>query len=209
MLATGEDEPREFPSGPRLTAARMVERVLELTHDWRYDAVALGVPAQVAAGRVVHEPINLGKGWVEFDYDEGFGHPTRIVNDAVMQALGSYTGGRMLFLGLGTGLGSTVIANGVVEPMELGHLPFRKATFEEYVGRAGRKRLGQKRWEKTVHEVVGALTAALRPDYVVVGGGLVDELEELPERARRGDNANAFTGGFRMWNEDVGPAASV
>jgi polyphosphate glucokinase len=147
MLATGEHEPREFPSGPRLRAQRMVERVLELTDDWGYDVVALGVPAQVAAGRVVHEPINLGKGWVEFDYEGAFGHPTRIVNDAVMQALGSYAGGRMLFLGLGTGLGSTLIVDGVVEPMELGHLPFRKATYEEYVGRAGRKRLGQKRWE--------------------------------------------------------------
>jgi polyphosphate glucokinase len=208
MLATGEDEPREFPSGPSLTAAGMVERVLELTKDWTYDVVALGVPAQVAAGRVVHEPVNLGQGWVEFDYEAAFGHPTRIVNDAVMQALGSYAGGRMLFLGLGTGLGSTLIVDGVVEPMELGHLPFRKATYEDYVGRAGRKRLGHKPWEKTVHEIVVAFTAALEPDYVVIGGGLADELHELPSGARLGDNANAFTGGFRLWNENAGPAAN-
>ena len=209
MLATGEDTPREFASGPSLTAQSMVERVLELTKDWDYDVVSLGVPAQVAAGRVVHEPVNLGKGWIELDYEAAFGRPTRLVNDAVMQALGSYEGGRMLFLGFGTGLGSTLIAAGVVEPMELGHLPFRKATYEEYVGRAGRKRLGQKRWEKTVHEVVDGFKAALEPDYVVIGGGLADELHELPEGARRGENANAFTGGFRMWNENAGPAANV
>jgi polyphosphate glucokinase len=203
MLATGEDEPREFPSGRRLTAAQMVEHVLERTKDWDYDVVALGVPAQVAAGRVVHEPVNLAEGWADFDYETAFARPTRIVNDAVMQALGSYDGGRMLFLGFGTGLGSTMIADGVVEPMELGHLPYRKSTYEEYVGRNGRKRLGRKRWEKTVHEIVDAFVAALEPDYVVIGGGLVDELADLPARARRGDNANAFKGGFRLWENRV------
>jgi polyphosphate glucokinase len=206
-LATGETEPRHFPSGASLTASQMVEQVLELAKDWRYDVVALGIPAQVVAGKVVHEPVNLAEGWVEFDFEGAFGCPVRIVNDAVMQALGSYEGGRMLFLGFGTGLGSTMIVDGRVEPMELGHLPFRKATYEEYVGREGRKRLGRKEWEKTVHEVVAAFSAALEPDYVVVGGGLVDELKELPEHARRGDNANAFVGGFRLWNEQGGPEA--
>jgi polyphosphate glucokinase len=201
MLATGEHEPRAFPSGPELTAAAMVARVVEQTADWKFDAVGLGVPAQVVAGRVVHEPVNLGPGWIDFDYEAGFGRPTRLVNDAVMQALGSYDGGRMLFLGLGTGLGSAMIVEGVIEPMELGHLPFRKATYEEYVGRAGRKRLGHKQWEMTVREVVDGFRAALAPDYIVIGGGLADELHELPGGARLGGNANAFTGGFRLWDE--------
>jgi polyphosphate glucokinase len=202
MLATGEQEHREFPSGPELTASEMVARVVGLTADWTFDVVALGVPAQVAAGRVVREPVNLAPGWLDFDFDAGFRRPTRLLNDAAMQALGSYDGGRMLFLGLGTGLGSTMILDGVIAPMELGHLPFRKRTYEEYVGRAGRKRLGKKRWEKTVHEVVDALTAALAPDYVVIGGGLADQLAALPAGARLGSNANAFVGGFRLWNEN-------
>jgi polyphosphate glucokinase len=205
MLATGEEESRDFPSGPKLTASEMVARVVGLTADWKFDVVALGVPAQVAAGRVVHEPVNLAPGWIDFDYEAGFGRPTRLLNDAAMQALGSYGGGRMLFLGLGTGLGSAMIVDGAIEPMELGHLPFRKATYEEYVGRAGRKRLGKKRWEKTVHEVVDGFRAALAPDYVVIGGGLADELGELPTGARLGSNANAFVGGFRLWNDDVDP----
>ena len=205
MLATDEKEPREFTSGAELTAAEMVARVVGLTADWTFDVVALGVPAQVAAGRVVHEPVNLGPGWIDFDYEAGFGRPTRLLNDAAMQALGSYEGGRMLFLGLGTGLGSAMIVDGVIEPMELGHLPFRKATYEEYVGRAGRKRLGKKRWEKTVNEVVDGFNAALAPDYVVIGGGLADQLGELPLGARLGSNANAFVGGFRLWSENVDP----
>ena len=207
MLATGEEDPRAFPSGPKLTASEMVARVVGLTVDWQFDAVALGVPAQVAAGRVVHEPVNLGPGWIDFDYAAGFDRPTRLLNDAAMQALGSYDGGRMLLLGLGTGLGSAMIVDGVIESMELGHLPFRKATYEEYVGRAGRKRLGKKRWEKTVHEVVDGFSAALAPDYVVIGGGLAEELGELPTGARLGSNANAFIGGFRLWNENVAPGS--
>jgi polyphosphate glucokinase len=205
ILATGEKEPRAFPSGPELKASEMVARVLGLTADWEFDVVALGVPAQVAAGRVVHEPVNLAPGWIDFDYQAGFGRPTRLLNDAAMQALGSYDGGRMLFLGLGTGLGSAMIVDGAIEPMELGHLPFRKRTYEDYVGRAGRKRLGKKHWEKAVHEVVGAFTAALAPDYVVIGGGLADELQELPPGARLGNNANAFIGGFRLWDEQADP----
>jgi polyphosphate glucokinase len=204
MLASGEKLPREFASGPTLTAAEMVAQAVELTRDWQFDVVALGVPAQVAAGRVVHEPVNLGPGWRGFDYEGGFGKPTRIVNDAVMQALGSYDGGRMLFLGLGTGLGSAMIVDGVIEPMELGHLPFRKKTYEDYVGRAGRKKLGRERWEKTVRKVVEGFKAALEPDYIVIGGGLADDLGDLPDGVRRGNNANAFTGGFRLW-EDGAP----
>ena len=200
-LASGEPERRRFESGPQLTAAQMVERVLELTRDWDYDAVSVGVPAQVTAGRVVHEPVNLGEGWVGFDFEAAFGKPTRVVNDAAMQALGSYRGGRMLFLGLGTGLGSAMVVDGIVEPMELGHLPYRKKTFEDYVGERGLERLGKKRWRTRVAEVVEELTAALEPDEVVLGGGNVDELDELPPRVRRGDNSNAFLGGFRLWDE--------
>jgi polyphosphate glucokinase len=208
-LVSGETEPRRFRSGARLSAQRMVERVLDLTKDWNYDVVAVGVPAQVRAGRVVHEPFNLGKGWVDFDFERAFGRPTMVANDAAMQALGSYEGGRMLFLGFGTGLGSAMVVDGIVEPMELGHLPFRKATFEDYVGDRGLERLGKKRWRKAVAEAVELLAAALEPDYVVIGGGNVDELGELPSGARRGDNANAFTGGFRLWRgaASVGTAA--
>jgi polyphosphate glucokinase len=195
-----QSEHERFKSGQRLSAARMVEGVLELTHGWTYDVVSLGVPAQIRAGRVVHEPVNLGDGWVAFDYEAAFGKPTKVVNDAVMQALGSYEGGRMLFLGLGTGLGSAMVVDRVIEPMELGHLPFRKATYEDYAGERGRKRLGRKRWRKVVLEIVDGFANALEPDYVVLGGGNVDYLGELPESIRRGDNENAFVGGFRLWN---------
>jgi polyphosphate glucokinase len=194
-------EPRRFSSGKRLRADVMVEKVLALVEGWSYDVVSVGVPAQVRAGRVVHEPVNLGKGWVGFDYERAFGRPTAVVNDAAMQALGSYEGGRMLFLGLGTGLGSAMVVDGIVEPMELGHLPFRKKTYEDYIGERGLERLGRKRWRKVVAEVVEYFEAALEPDYVVLGGGNVDELAELPPRTRRGDNLNAFTGGFRLWDE--------
>jgi len=200
-LVAGVDEPRRFSTGKRLSAQKMVEKVSALAESWDYDVVSVGVPAQVRSGRVVHEPVNLGKGWVGFDYEKAFGRPTVVVNDAVMQALGSYEGGRMLFLGLGTGLGSAMIVDGVVEPMELGHLPFRKKTYEDYVGERGLEHLGRKRWRKLVVEVVEYFIAALDPDYVVLGGGNVDDLAELPSRARRGDNLNAFAGGFRLWDE--------
>src|SRR3954470_8379337 len=154
MLATAEEESRDFPSGPKLTASEMVARVVGLTADWKFDVVALGVPAHVAPGRVVHEPVNLAPGWIDFDYEAGFGRPTRLLNDAAMQALGSYDGGRMLFLGLGTGLGSAMIVDGVVEPMELGHLPFRKRTYEDYVNTAALEKAGRRRWQKAVFEVV-------------------------------------------------------
>jgi polyphosphate glucokinase len=199
ILLNGEAERRRFTSGRRLTAEQMVRGVLELADDLDYEAVSVGVPAPVLAGRVVHEPPNLGKGWVGFGFQEAFGKPTKVINDAAMQALGSYDGGRMLFLGLGTGLGSTMIVDGIVEPMELGHLPFRKATFVDYVGARGRKRLGDKRWRKAVRETIAALVAALEPEYVVLGGGNASEVGELPEGCRLGANEDAFLGGFRLW----------
>lgn len=199
VLVNGMSERRRFVSGPDLTPGEMVKGVLDLTEDWEFGSISVGVPAPVLAGRVVHEPVNLGSGWVGFDFEAAFGRPTKVLNDASMQAFGSYTGGRMLFLGLGTGLGSTMIVDGIIEPMELGHLPYKKATYEEYVGEAGRKRLGKKRWRKIVHEVIEVFTAALEPEYVVLGGGNADRLDNLPENVRLGHNEDAFLGGFRLW----------
>jgi polyphosphate glucokinase len=199
VLRSGETEPRRFDSGPKLTAQEMVDRVMQAVAGWDYDAVTVGIPAPIHGGRLAVDPVNLGKGWVRFDFEGAFGKPTKIVNDAAMQAVGSYGGGRMLFLGLGTGLGSAVIDGGIVEPMELGHLPFRKKTFEDYVGTAALKRKGKRRWRKAVLDTLDHFYRAMEPDYVVLGGGNVDELEELPPYARRGDNMNAFTGGFRLW----------
>ena len=200
LLSGGEHERRRFASGPELTAAEMVEGVVALTGDWPHEAVSVGVPAPVRAGRVAADPVNLGPGWVGFDFEAAFGKPTKVVNDAAMQALGSYEGGRMLFLGLGTGLGSTLVFDGIVAPMELGHLPFRKATFEDYVGERGRKRLGKKKWQATVEEAIERLTAALEPDYVVLGGGNAKRLDALPANVRLGANDNAFLGAFRLWD---------
>jgi polyphosphate glucokinase len=199
LLASDENEPRRFDSGPKLTPSEMVDGVLELGRGWSWDRVSVGIPAPVRGGKPIAEPVNLGKGWVDFDFEAAFGKPTKVVNDAVMQALGSYEGGRMLFLGLGTGLGSALIVDGLVEPLELGHLPFREKTFEDYVSRRARKKRGKKQWRATVFEVVERLTAAMEPDYVVIGGGGADDLDELPPNARRGDNENAFVGGFRLW----------
>jgi polyphosphate glucokinase len=207
ILASGEREPRRAESGPRMTAGRMVAVVKELAAGQTWDCMSIGIPTPVHGGRVVADPVNLGDGWVGFDFEQAFGAPVRVVNDAAMQALGSYDGGRMLFLGLGTGLGSALVAGGVVQPMELGHLPYRKATFEDYVGEAGLERRGKKRWRKDVADVVARLKAAVEPDYVVLGGGNVEELDELPPDCRRGDNDNAFIGGFRLWDED--PPARV
>ncbi len=201
LLSTG-GERRRFVSGPDLTAAQMVEQVLDVTKDWEYDVVSVGVPAPVVAGRVAHDPVNLGSGWAGFDFERAFGKPTRVVNDAAMQALGSYEGGRMLFLGLGTGLGSAMIADGVLEPMELGHLPYKKATYEDFVGQRGLDRLGKKGWRKEVADVIEAFRAALGPEYIVLGGGNAELLKELPPGTRLGDNRNAFLGGFRLWNGD-------
>jgi polyphosphate glucokinase len=199
LLVNGAGERRRFASGKKLTAAQMVERVLEHARDLEYTVVSVGIPAPVADGRVAREPMNLGKGWVGFDYEAAFGKPTKVVNDAAMQALGGYTGGRMLFLGLGTGLGSTMVVDGILEPMELAHLPFRKATFEDYVGQRGRDRLGEKRWRKAVLETIDRLVAALEPDYVVLGGGNAKRIGELPANCRLGANQDAFLGGFRLW----------
>jgi len=209
ILLTGEQVPRRAPSGPKFTAQQMVEAVQQLGEGWEWDVVSVGIPSPVHGGRVATDPVNLGKGWAGFDYEAAFGKPTKVVNDAAMQALGSYDGGKMLFLGLGTGLGSSLVVDGVVEPMELGHLPFKKATYETYVGEAGLERMGKKRWRKLVLETIDSFTKALEPDYVVLGGGNAPLLgEPLPPNVRLGDNRNAFVGGFRVWNPDH-PAVSA
>src|SRR2546425_9141796 len=201
VLAAGQKAPREFPSGPTLTAAQMVAGVKMVAAGWKYDAVSIGYPGPVLHGRPVAEPPHLGPGWVGFDYPTAFGCPVKLVNDAAMQALGSYGGGKMLFLGLGTGLGSTMIVDGIVEPMELGHLPYKKGTYEDYVGRAGLERLGKTKWRPHVADVVTRLIAALGPDETVIGGGNVGKLAALPPRTRAGDNVNALRGGFVLWQE--------
>jgi polyphosphate glucokinase len=200
MRVFGRREVRQFESGPDMTPRRMVARVHELTGDWTYDAVSIGYPGVVLHGKVVAEPYNLGAGWVGYDFRKAFGRPTLIMNDAAMQAIGSYEGGRMLFLGLGTGLGSAMIVDGVVAPMELAHLPYKKGrSFEDYVGERGRKRLGAKKWRRTVNEVVTQLCTLLEADYVVIGGGNARKLKRLPKNARLGSNDFAFLGGFRAW----------
>jgi glucose-6-phosphate isomerase len=201
ILATGADEPRQFASGLRLTPDAMVAGVKKLATGWKYDVVSIGYPGPVLHGRPVEEPHNLAKGWVGFDYRGAFGRPVKIVNDAAMQALGSYEGGKMLFLGLGTGLGTAMVMDGVAEPMELGHLAYKKGTYEDYVGLRGLEKRGKKKWRKHVAAVVERLVAALEPDDVVLGGGNVKKLKELPAGCRAGDNANAFPGGFRLWED--------
>jgi polyphosphate glucokinase len=204
VLATGRRTPRKIRSGPSMTARKMVSGVKQLTADWRYDVVSIGYPGVVIHGRPVAEPQNLGRGWVGFDFRRAFGCPIRMVNDAAMQALGCYRGGRMLFLGLGTGLGSAMIIDGVLEPMELAHLPYKKGrTYEDYVGLRGLDRLGKKKWRRHVADVVRRLTAALEADDVVIGGGNAMYLERLPARARLGQNADAFIGGFRLWQKEL------
>ena len=205
VLASGVEEPRRIDSGPTLHAEVMTKAVIPLVADWTWDAVSIGIPAPVHGGRVVAEPVNLGSGWVGYDFAAAFGKPVRVVNDAAMQALGSYESGKMLFLGLGTGLGSALVADGYVQPMELGHLPFRKKTFEDYVGERALEKRGKKRWRADVLDAVRALSAALEPDYVVLGGGNAKLLNELPDGVVLGDNANAFKGGFRLW-DDAAPA---
>jgi polyphosphate glucokinase len=197
---SGRREMRQFESGPKLTPRRMVKEVLEQNGDLKYDVISIGYPGVVLHGRIVAEPFNLGKGWVGFDFQKAFGRPTRLMNDAAMQAIGSYTGGRMLFLGLGTGLGSTLIIDGTVAPMELAHLPFKNGrSFEDYVGERGRQRLGAKKWRRAVAEVVEQLSGVLEADYVVLGGGNARKLRRLPKNARLGNNDFAFLGGFRVW----------
>lgn len=199
ILASGEKEKRETDSGPTLTAQQMVSSVKKLADGWEYDVVSIGYPGPVVLDRPMAEPHNLGKGWMGFDFAAAFKLPTKVINDAAMQALGSYRGGKMLFLGLGTGLGSTMIVDGIVQPMELAHLPYKKRTYEDYVGARALEESGKKAWRKRVQDVVECLVAALQPDDVVLGGGNAKKLKELPPLCRLGDNANAFKGGFRMW----------
>jgi len=201
ILATGEKQSREFPSGPALTPKQMVAGVKKLAGDWKYEAVSIGYPGPVIRNRPLAEPHNLGRGWMGYDFKAAFKRPVKVVNDAAMQALGSYRRGKMLFLGLGTGLGSTLIADGIVEPMELGHLPYKKGTYEDYVGMRGLQKRGKKKWRRNVADVVTRLVTALEPDDVVIGGGNVKKLKQLPKGCRMGDNANAFRGGFRLWEK--------
>ena len=200
LLATGRKTVIKIPSGPSLTANKMVQVVKHAVAGWKYDVVSIGYPGPVVHGRPMSEPHNLGKGWVGFNFAKAFGCPVKLINDAAMQAIGSYKGGRMLFLGLGTGLGSALIVDGVIEPMEIAHLPYKHGrTYEDYLGLAGLKRRGKKKWKSHVMDVIEKLKHALEPDYVVLGGGNVKLLKKLPPGLRRGDNANAFRGGFRMW----------
>src|ERR1700758_3496680 len=198
-----------FVSGPKMTPARMMRHLRKLTLDREFDAVSMGYPGVVFHGRIAGEPHNLGRGWVKYDFARAFGKPLRIINDAAMQAIGSYHGGRMLFLGLGTGLGATLIINGVVEPTEVGHMPYKQGrTFEDYVGERGRERLGNHRWRKAVRKVIAALNAAFEPDYIVLGGGNAKRLKKLPSGVRLGSNDHAFTGGLRVWDPHSGLIAS-
>jgi polyphosphate glucokinase len=202
VLATGQKEPVKIPSGPKMSAKKMVKEVREVAKNWDYSVVSIGYPAPVVHGHPLSEPHNLAGGWVGFDFRRAFGRPVKIVNDAAMQALGIYRGGRMLFLGLGTGLGSAMIVDGILEPMEVAHLPYKKGrTYEDFVGIRGLKRLGKKKWRRHVARIAEQLKNALEADYVVLGGGNSKLLKTLPPGCRLGDNSTAFTGGFRIWDD--------
>jgi len=202
VLATGHKMPIKIDSGPKMTAREMAAAVRKATAGWKYDAVSIGYPGPVVHGQALSEPHNLGPGWVGFDFKKAFGHPVRMINDAAMQALGHYEGGRMLFLGLGTGMGSAMIVDGILEPMELAHLPYEKGqTYEDSVGLTGLKREGKKKWRRCVAEVAQELKTALQADYVILGGGNAKLLKKLPRDCRLGDNANAFRGGYRLWTK--------
>ncbi|BBO32269.1 ROK family protein [Lacipirellula parvula] len=199
ILATGEQAPRSFASGPLMTANQMVAGVLQAAEGWKYEAVSIGYPGVISQGKPVSEPHNLGEGWVGFDFQAAFQRPVKVINDAAMQAIGDYQGGKMLFLGLGTGLGSAMIVNGIVEPMELGRLPYESTTYEDYLGIRGYERLGDENWQHYVRDIVPRLVDALEPDDVVLGGGNVHKLKKLPPGCRAGDSNGAFIGGFRLW----------
>ena len=201
LLVTGETDPRKFPSGPKFAPRQMVSGVLKLTEDWKYDAVSIGYPGRVRDNRPFEEPVNLGRGWTRFDFENAFGRPVKMMNDAAMQALGSYQGGTMLFLGLGTGLGTALVADGTVVPMELGHLTYKQGTYEDYLGLKGLEKLGIKKWRAFVHEVVSRFIPALDLDDVVIGGGNVNKMGKLPPGCRPGDNDLAFRGGFLLWKK--------
>jgi polyphosphate glucokinase len=203
LLVTGQKEPIEILSGPTLTAKAMVQKVKAALKDRPYDVVSLGYPGPVVHEHPLREPYNLGRGWVRFDFRKAFGRPVKIINDAAMQALGSYKGGRMLFLGLGTGLGSAMIVDGVLQPMELAHLPYKGGkTYEEYLGIQGLKRLGRKKWQRKVYKIVADLRDALEAEYVVLGGGNAKKLKKMPPKTILGDNQNAFLGGSRLWSKN-------
>jgi polyphosphate glucokinase len=203
VLVSSEKEPRSFPSGPTLTAKQMAEGVCKLTEDWKYDAVSIGYPGRVRDNKILAEPVNLGSGWVNFDFRKAFGVPVKILNDAAMQAIGSYKGGKMLFLGLGTGLGTALIVDGALLPMELGHMPYKNGTYESLLGLKGLTRLGIKKWRAAVFEVVALFINIFELDEVVIGGGNINKLDQLPPGCRAGDNALAFQGGFLLWEDEA------
>jgi len=203
FMTDRERTKRAFVSGPDLSAKAMVRKVKALAKDWSYDVVSIGYPGPVVNNRPLSEPHNLGRGWAGFNFEKAFGCPTKVVNDALMQAIGSYEGGRMLFLGLGTGLGSALILDHTVEATELAHLPYKKGrTYEDYLGKRGLARLGRRKWERAVHDVTERLTEAFEVEYVVIGGGNACRLHKLPAHAELGDNSNAFEGAFRLWREE-------
>ena len=201
MLAAGAAKRRKSASGPELTPGQLVETTKAQTDDWDFQAVSIGFPGPVLHGSIIAEPHNLGRGWVGFDFGAALGVPVKIVNDAAMQALGGYRGGKMLFIGLGTGLGTALVIDSIVEPMEIGHLPYRKKTYEAYVGQRALERAGRKKWRRHVLDVIELLRAALEPDEILVGGGNAKRLENLPAYCRLGSNKDAFAGGFRLWDE--------
>jgi predicted NBD/HSP70 family sugar kinase len=204
LLLSGQRTPAKLPSGPSLTPRQMVKVVFDASAGWEYDQISIGYPGPVARNRPTKEPVNLGRGWLRFDYRKAFKRPVRMMNDAAMQALGSYEGGTMLFMGLGTGLGTALVVDGRVVPLEIAHLPYRNGeSYEEFLGEEGMRLLGKHRWRKHVEHVVALFLAAFNADYVVLGGGNVRHLEELPINARRGSNANAFRGGFRLWKPEL------
>lgn len=203
MLASGHEAPRKFPSGSKLTPEQMIAGVQAATTDWDYEAITIGFPGPILCGQPMTEPVNLGSGWMGFDFALAFGRPVKIINDAAMQALGSYQGGKMLFLGLGTGLGAAIVMDSVLEPMEIGRFHYKKRTLEHYIGIRGRKRLGQKKWQREVGKLVARLIEVLKPSDVVLGGGNAKKLKPLPPGTRLGDNSFAFLGGFRMWEADA------
>lgn len=204
VRCTGQSEIKKFHSGPKMTPSVMVSTIKKLTSGWQYDVISMGCPMPVVKGKPSKEPVNLGKGWVGFDYEQAFGCPIKIINDATMQALGDYQGGRMLFLGLGTGLGATLIEEGVLVPLEVGHLPYKKKTFEDYVGNKRFKKKGKKKWTKQVCKIVELLRAALEPEEIVLGGGNASKLDKIPQGCRVAENSNAFIGGFRLWEHPAG-----